>query len=379
MQIISKKPNALFVFFVLLFFSLDVQAPIVFYGTQFLGIFFLLLYRVLFYPIFSKKDIVASGLIFFILETLMIVQSFYIKDNDLMVLVYQRVIFLLIVSTMLIDYFKNIDINILRKTIGFFILFLSLIVVFQFLGFYVFGLSREMLDVGLLLGGEESRNWYTNDWSYRPTSLMSEPSIFVGVQFGLLALHYLLFKETSLVRVVGLLSLSLSLSFLGFILTALYLVVVYSRKLLDIIWLVVFGSIFYLFSYGLIGERIEMFLGGDDSSNNVKIEALNFILSDPMIILFGYGHLFQNENSPVFYSALGDLTFYINMLSIYGIIFGSFFIFIFFNLLFKSNTNFKEKVVICLALVKLSNPSVLFFSCFFMLLLTILRRREDAL
>ena len=114
---------------------------------------------------------------------------------------------------------------VLKKTLSYFISFMSLIIIFQFVGFYFLKLDRSLLDFGLILGGVESRTWYFGDWLYRPTGIMSEPAIFIGVQFGLLTVQYLIDKNAFFSRKLGILSLVLSMSFLGLMLAALFSII----------------------------------------------------------------------------------------------------------------------------------------------------------
>ncbi|RKG36790.1 hypothetical protein [Acinetobacter rongchengensis] len=372
---IQRNPGVIFLLFLFAFFSLDVQAPISFYGTQFLGLFSLVVIRFLVYPKISSNSLKLFFCVVVLLEILCFLQNLYIKQ-EILILVYQRVIFLLSVGILLYDYLILTKDEVLKKALSIFIILMSVIVMLQFIGFYFLNLDRSLLDFGLLLGGEESRTWYSGNWLYRPTGVTSEPAIFVGVQFGLLTIQYLIDKDAKLSKLLGVLSLVLSMSFLGLILAGLFLIIVYSKNITNYI----VGSFalfaFYIFSFEMINERIDKFTKGEDGSNNVKIEAFNYFISDPSITLFGYGFLFRSEGKPQFYDALLDLTFYLNSLTIFGVLIGSIILFYFFSFLFKSRTTIKEKMLILLALIKLSNPSVLFFTLFISLCFIILKRRN---
>ncbi|MDC4591979.1 hypothetical protein NQ794_15270, partial [Acinetobacter baumannii] len=128
--------------------------------------------------------------------------------------------------------------------------------------------------------------------------------------------------------------------------------------------------------FEMINERIQRFNDGDDGSNNVKLQAIQYFFSDFNMIVGGYGFLFPSKNSPQFYDALLDLTFYLNTITVFGVLIGSFILILFVYLLFRSNTTIKEKLLICLSLIKLSNPSVLFFACFALLCFSILNKRN---
>ena len=251
MIVIEKKPGIFFLFFLFLFFSLDVQAPISFYGTQFIGLTTLVIIRFLIYPKISLNCLKLFFSVVVLLETLCFIQNLYIKQ-EILILVYQRVIFLLSVGILLLDYLILTKEEVLKKALLIFISFMSCIVICQFLGFYFLHIDRSQLDFGLLLGGEESRTWYTGDWLYRPTGITSEPSIFVGVQFGLLSIQYLLDKNAKISRLLGVLSLTLSMSFLGLILAFLFLIVVYSKNIINYFFGALFLFLFYIFSFEII-------------------------------------------------------------------------------------------------------------------------------
>jgi len=373
---VQRSPSVIFLLFLFLFFSLDVQAPISFYGTQFLGLISLVVIRFFIYPKLSLNCLKLFFSVVILFEILCFIQNLYIKQ-EILVLVYQRVIFLLSVGILLFDYLMLTQEKILKKTLSIFISFMSGIIILQFICFYFLNFDRSMLDFGLLLGGQESRTWYVGDWVYRPTGITSEPSIFVGVQFGLLTLQYLLDKNAKISRILGILSLTLSMSFLGLILAALFLIVVYSKNIINYAVGTIFLFLFYIFSFEMINDRIERFTQGDDGSNNVKIEAFNYFLSDPSITLLGYGFLFRSEGQPQFYDALLDLTFYLNSLTIFGVLIGSVVLFLLIYFTLKSNSSIKEKILIFLSLIKLSNPSVLFFTLFISLCIVILKKRNS--
>ncbi|TCM64370.1 hypothetical protein EC844_11846 [Acinetobacter calcoaceticus] len=372
---LKREPGIFFLLLLLLFYSLDVQSPIAFYGTQFIGLSALVIYRFFVYPQLSPSCLRLLIFVVIFLEILCLIQYTYINES-ILVLVYQKVVFLLSVAILLYDYLAKVNTHTLKKAIALFISALSLVVLLQFVGFYFLNLDRSVLDFGILLGGEQSRTWYSGDWIYRPTGVTSEPAIFVGVQFGLLALQYVIDKEAVYSRAIGIISLCLSMSFLGLLLAVIFLMVVYSKNIKNYIFGAIALCAFYFYSFDLINDRISRLNSGDDGSNNVKVEAFQFFTSSPEIILLGYGHLFPSENSPQFYDALGDLTFYINMFTIYGLLLGGLILFVFFRYLIKSGTTIKEKVVILMALIKLSNPSVLFFSCFFLLLISFINMRK---
>ncbi|MBI0396526.1 hypothetical protein I5554_18625 [Acinetobacter sp. TGL-Y2] len=375
MQSSSKNTSVVFLLLLLFCFTLDVQSVIAFYGTQFFGLTLLLIYRFIVYPYINLNSLKLLMFMVCLLEFMCFIQYLYINDI-IMVLIYQKVIFLISVSLLLFDYIKLYDIKKINKALSIYIIFLSCTIFIQFIGFYILHLDKAKLDVGVLLGGSPARTEYLGEWVYRPTSITSEPSVFVGIQFGLLVLQYFIDEKAKLTRIIGIISICLSMSFLGLILVFLYLAIVYSKNIKNYI----FGSLalflFYLFSFEMINARIEAFLDGDDGSNNVKLEVIEYFFSDINITLGGYGFLASSDNTPVFYNALGDLTFFINTFTIFGLILGAFIMLYFVIFLIKSKSSVKEKALICLSLIKLSNPAFMFFSCFFLVLIVILNKRQ---
>lgn len=370
-----SEPSFLFLIIFFFFFSLDVQSPIVFYGTQFLGLTLLTIYRFIIYPRINWTCIKIFLSIVIFLELLSFFQYTYLGLPSVVIGV-QKVIFLLSIVVLNYDYLKNTSVKVFSKTLSTYIILLSIIIFLQFFGFYFLGLGRDFLDFGLMLGGKEARTWYLGETAFRPTGITSEPSMFIGIQFGLLVLQYLIDKKALFSRIVGLLSICLSLSFLGMILAVLYLIIVYSNNIKNYIIGTISLFFFYIYSFDLVNKRVELFLNGKDGSNNVKIDLINFIIEKHEIIFFGYGFIYPVQNSPEFFDALGDLTFYINTLTIFGILFGLLILLLFFIYIFRSVSTMKEKALIFLALIKLSNPAFLFFSCFIVFMVVILNSRK---
>ena len=158
-------------------------------------------------------------------------------------------------------------------------------------------------------------------------------------------------------------------------LSAVFLIVVYSRKISDYFILLLSSFIFLILAQDFIMERINRFNDGGDGSNNVKIETVKYFFSDEMITFFGYGYLASTESAPLFFQALRDLTFYLNVFTVFGLFAGSIIFSLFVYFLVKSKFLFREKIIIMLGFVKLTNPSVIFFCCFILLLFVINNKR----
>lgn len=362
-------------FLVVFFFSVELNSPIVFYGTQFFGITFLVILRFVFYPRVSIFKIFVLTFLFFLWQGLIYIQSLS-THYDLLFLNSQKSIFLFLsmylIYDLIVAYFKE---DSLLKAINFYILLLSIIVFFQFFGFYFLGLTNESLDFSILLGGEGSRSEYL-DSLYRPTGLMPEPAIFVGVQISLLVLQFLIYKKNNIVRVVGLISILMSMSFAGILLVMLFGTLVYVDKIKNMLFYIVAILISSLYLSDVFVSRLDSISSGGDGSNNVKLDIINYFLSNSQYILFGYGNILSNKSTPVFFEGATDLTFFITPIGVFGIFFGLIIISLFFYWLLKSKYTLKERLLILLPLIKLTNPGVLFFSCFIFIILAIDKQRR---
>lgn len=365
---------SLFLFFLILFSSLELASPLIFYGTQLLGAIFLLVVRFLLFPKIDIKTILIVMILFVFWELLILVQSQYTIYNNLF-LVSQRPVFIFLNMLLIYDFIKKIDKSIYIKVVNFYIILLSFIIFFQFFGFYFIGISPESLDASLLIGGEASRSAQSAE-VYRAAALMPEPAIFCGVQFALLVIQYILDKNNSLARFFGVVSLLLSMAFVGIILVSLFLIIVFTKKIKNIFILALSSFLLFPFFMEAISERFLAWSLGDDGSNTAKVDIIYFFINNIYYILFGYGSVSAGENMPRMFEAASDITFYLTVLGTYGVFVGFIILITFFLWISKSKYNFREKLLILLVLVKLTNPGVLFFSCFIFMILAINYQRK---
>lgn len=363
-----------YIFLVFVFFTLDLNSSYIFYGNLVLFIPALILFRFVFYNKVDLKNLLFIMLLVVFWEFLVFIQSANTLYDNL-IINSQRSIFLFVAFFLISDIFDRVSIKTILKCLNAYIVFLSSIVIFQFLGFYILGLSSSAVDISVLLGGELSRSGYM-DGLYRPTGLMSEPAAFVGAQVALLCLQYLISKKNDLPRLLGIVSVLLSMSFAGFILIGLYCLIIFSKGIKNIFIFSIIGILAFIGLEGVVKDRLEILGSGSDSSNNVKIEAFNYFISDPMHILFGYGNIVRNQSTPVFFEGATDITFFLATVAIFGVVVGGLILFIFFCWLLKSNYTIKEKMIVLIPLVKLTNPALIFFSCFIILVIKLSKRER---
>ncbi|MFW2085421.1 hypothetical protein [Acinetobacter baumannii] len=366
----------LYLFLILFCFSVELNTPLAFYGTQFFGVAMLVLCRLIFYPKISIIKIFIITILVFFWELLIYFQSLFTLYDNLFIN-SQKSVFLFMSMFLISDILiAKFDKEVFLNAINMYILFIGSIVFFQFFAFYFLGMPKESLDLSLLLGGESSRTGYL-DALYRPTSVMPEPAIFVGVQISLLVLQYLLKKENNIIRLFGLVSILMSMSFAGVLLVAIYGTFVYINKIRNIVFYLIFILIASVFLNQIFMDRYNNILSGDDGSNGVKLEIINSFLSSSNYMIFGYGNVVANEKTPKFFEGATDLTFFATVFGVYGLFIGFCVLLIFFCWLYTSKFNFREKIIILIPLIKLTNPGVIFFSCFIFLLLIINRGRSN--
>lgn len=366
---------SLYFFLVVFCFSIELNTPIIFYGTQFFGVSLLVLLRLIFYPKISISKIYFIVFLLLIWEGLVYLQTKSTLYSDLFIN-SQKSIFLFFSMYLIYDLidvcFKRES---LLKAINLCILLFGGIVVFQFFSFYFLGIPQDRLDFSIILGGGSSRSGYIDEL-YRPTSLMPEPAIFVGVQIALLVLQYLLNKHNNLIRVFGLVSVLISMSFAGILLVFLYATLVYVQKIKNIIFYAISVFVASIYLSDIFGKRLDSISSGGDGSNNVKIEILNYFLSDANHIFLGYGNIMSSKSTPLFFEGATDLTFLFTSLAVFGVFIGSLILISFGCWLVRSSYSIREKFLILLPLIKLTNPGVIFFSCFIFLIIAINKQRN---
>lgn len=358
-----------FLTILLLAITIDLPAPIIVYGSQIVLIFLLIIIRFLLYPKFNIKNLLFGILVILFIEFLAIYQITYLKYTEIFWLNTHRTLVWIVSAIFLYDYFKNRGINYLIAPLNMVILVHALTIFAQIISYYILG---SELDYSVILGGESVRSLFSlNDINYRPTGLTAEPSIYSGFMTGLLCLKYIINKRIDVFFLLGISSILGTFSTLGIMIAFIILTLIYIKNMKNIlIGVLIVSSISSLF-IDSVKARIELFMLGDDGSNNVKIEILQSFFSNENIKLFGYGFIGKSSTAPTFYEGLYDLTLYLNIFIYWGIIFGSLALIILVFLLFKSKYSVKEKILIMVTFIKLSGPTLIFFSFFVSLLLAI--------
>ena len=373
MHIPKYNSQIVFCFLVFLCFTLDLSAPIVFYGDLFVAIPLLVLYRFIVFPRVSIKKLAFLIILVVMWEFLIYIQSFYSVYSKL-IINSQRSLLLFVSSLLILDLLKTFKLKNILSGLNLYIFVLSLFVIYQVVGFYVLHISAAQLDPAIWLGGTASRNQYM-DGLYRPNGLMAEPAAFVGAQLALLTLQYLMYKENNLYRILGIISILASMSFAGFLLAGLWGLLVYLKNFKSIIFLLISSYIAAIALQEIFLARFEVLGGDSDGSNQTKIDGLNFFINDSYNLIFGVGNVVSDGTTPIFFEGITDVTFFLASFVVFGVIFGSIIIFLFFKWLFKSNYNLREKVLILLPLMKLTNPALIFFSPYIIFILLINRSR----
>lgn len=374
MHIPKYNSQVIFCFLTLLCFTLDLSAPIVFYGNLFVAIPLLVIYRFIVFPKVSVKKLTFLIILVLLWESLIYIQSFHSLYSKL-IPNSQRSVLLFVSSLLIADLLKNFKLKNILSGLNLYIFVLSLFVIYQVIGFYVLHISASQLDPALWLGGTPSRNQYM-DGLYRPNGFMAEPAAFVGAQLALLTLQYLMYKKNNLYRILGLISILTSMSFAGFLLAGLWGLIVYLKNLKSSIFLLIASYIAIIALKDIFLTRFEVLGGESDASNQTKIDGLNYFFSDSYNLIFGVGNVVSDGNTPIFFEGITDTTFFLATFVVFGIIFGSFIIFLFFKWLIKSNYNSREKILILLPLLKLTNPALIFFSAYIIFIMLIDRSRS---
>lgn len=371
----SKVYNTLA--FLLVFFSIiEINAPITTYGVQLAGLFLLTVLRFFLYWKLNFKRFVGVLLISIFILLMTYFQSAYLNYQGILWPNSIRIIFWVSIAILFYDYFMKIRLHTLSKILGVLIVLSSLTVILQIISYYI--LSNP-IDFSVLLGGEGVRSSFDlGGVSYRPTGLTSEPAIHSGITFGLIVMKYLVDRRNNFSILLGLLSICLTLSTLGILLVIGYVVIIYTRKLPHII----FGAVFLFFLVLFLSEqlvfRYESFISGSDGSNSVKLMVLEEFFSNDWVRALGFGFVGMDGTAPYFYEALYDMTLFFNVFIYFGSIIGIvLLIYIISLLFFKCQFTFRYKLLITLALVKLSGPTIMFFSFFIMLLFVIHNKQKQ--
>lgn len=363
------KTNKIALFLLFLYIQMSfitLTAIISTYGTELFGIFFVVILMVLYSSKVYLNSIFYAALSTVFLMGMTYLQSSYLQYSEILFLNAIRTAFWLSMALILYPYVKIMNSTSIAEVIRYVILLNASTVLVQFLSYYIAGF---VVDFSLLLGGEPSRN--ISGSLFRPTGLTSEPSIFAGALFGCIVIYYLIKQKIDFVVALGLLSMVLTLSTLAALLVVAFLGLVSVISFKRVLLLLPFSICATLVLMPSILKRLEAFESGDDASNNVKIAVLKNWIDEPMIHSFGYGLVGKSNTAPVYYEALYDMTIIGNTFVIYGVYLGFIILSFFSWWLLKLHFALVGKLLILIALVKLSSPNVLFFSCFILIVCAI--------
>lgn len=362
------------VFLLILFSVIEINAAVITYGTQLLSYALILFISFFYYHYLNKNNIVFVLTLSLFLLGLAIWQYSYLEYKGIFWLNTVRTVYWISIFSLFYSFVSNQSLSLLEKVIRCIILICSLSVILQFISVYMF---HSQIDFSILLGGEGVRSNYSGDSSiyYRPTGLTSEPAIHSGIMLGLLTLYYILNKKDKIPIFIGLISIFLTFSTLGAILALAFIFIVYNQGIKGFIFSLILLCIALFFIHDSLISRYEYFMSGDDGSNNVKLEVLEYLFSNFNYYTTGLGFSGKDDISPVFFEALYDLTYFLTPIVYFGIYIGGFIIIFSLGLLIKANFIFSEKILITLSLIKLSGPTFMFFNLFILILFIINKKR----
>ncbi|AYY82554.1 hypothetical protein ABN102_14600 [Proteus vulgaris] len=295
----------------------------------------------------------------------------YIGLNEILYKKYILVIFWSLMSLLSINIFIHTPNDIIKNSLSIIILIMSFFVILQLFSYYILNIT---IDFSLITGGIESRSYFGN---YRPSGFLPEPAVYCGHMSGLLSLYLFYNKKIDKYFILGVLSIFITQSTVGVILVSLIISIyllsfkINKNKLFLIL---AFLMIILLFIAPEIINRINLFLQGTDTSNNLKVDAVINFLKDDNIFIFGYGLISKDHiELPTYYEAIKDLTIFGSALSIFGIFFGIIIIILLLYILTVSHVELLYKIILFIPLLKLCSPSYAFFyiyiSLFFIILL----------
>ncbi|UKA10868.1 hypothetical protein [Photobacterium damselae] len=258
-----------------------------------------------------------------------------------------------------VNYYKSIRkidlINVLNCVIVFNVIILYL----QLILWYVFNYD---LDIGKLLLGFGHRA-IGFDGSYRATGVYDEPGIYGVFIYSLFVIRYLIKRELSAFDFIIILSIVLTKSFYSYILLFLffswYFVYEFESRFKEYIYgflvLVLFFVIYLLL------PRIDSIVGGTDYSTLTKIVMIkNYLYDNSQYYIYGSG-LLPSSYWPNFgFQSVGDMTFFISSLIIYGIPLGA--LIIASIMILMSNNQISKYYILALTpLIKLTMLNWSFF------------------
>ncbi|QLZ41992.1 MULTISPECIES: hypothetical protein [Citrobacter] len=353
------KCDKFLIYTLLVICTIDLSAPIIVYGTQIIGVT-----AVAILMVFKRNIFNLQGFILFLVVSLFLLIISYVQESNLkyssMIWLYTlRTLYWIFLFVIIYPYIKSVSRVDLMCSLRCWIVIYSIFLFYQYINYYFFNV---VIDYSVLLGGEPSRMF--NNLGLRPSGLTSEPSIYSGIMISLLSLYYFLNgNRNTVVIYIGIFSIFFTYSTLGILLAIAFLIVTNLKKINAksvsvLIFSFVLVCIYFLPS---ILSRFDKISTGSDVSNNIKFEVVQGLFNESSIMLLGYGLIGNSPDAPAYYQALYDLTYFGNLIVIFGLPIGIIFIAISLYFLLRSSFTYSEKIIILLTLVKITIPNFIFF------------------
>lgn len=298
----------------------------------------------------------------------------YIGLNEILYKKYILVIFWSLMSLLSINIFIHTPNDIIKSSLSTVICIMSLFVILQFFSYYVLNIT---IDFSIITGGIESRSYFGN---YRPSGFLPEPAVYCGHMSGLLSLYLFYNKKIDKYFILGVFSIFLTQSTVGVILVSLIISIYllsFKKNKNKLLLILAFLMIILLFIAPEIINRINLFVQGTDTSNNLKINAVLNFLKDDNIFILGYGLVSKDHlELPTYYEAIKDLTIFGSIFSIFGVFFGMIIITSLLYVFIISKIELLYKLILFIPLLKLCSPSYAFFHIYILLFFIILLEKK---
>lgn len=232
-------------------------------------------------------------------------------------------------------FYRNYGAEGLKKTIT---ALLLANILFFYLQFIIYHKTGFILDLNSLLGGFQAGmiNEAYTDFGFRGSGFYLEPSIYAA-HIAIYIFLYLYYGGKNLILIsFCLLSMILSNSTVAIFLAIPFILYVAIQKK-TLFWIIIPLSIgAFIYQYEMLNSRLLMFSDGRDHSTSHRLDVINMYLSDMELFLWGYGFVEKVNlisGSPL--DAVGDHTFILNPLIIYGSLIGSIVLFLYFRIFSK--------------------------------------------
>lgn len=276
-----------------------------------------------------------------------------IMGTDIYPFFYFVVLLSSISSLLLYILFINTDKNTLLNIFKAIIIFHSGVFVLQFLLWHLVGLD---FDPGYMskLSLTPHRSFHY-DGTYRATGIYTEPSIYSSYILALVTICFNLKNKLTKSCWLGLCTCLLSFSTLALIQVMLFLLICLTRiNIKNVIVVTLSVSVTLCLSAESLYNRYLHFLKGSDGSNNFKFELFDVWINQQEIFYTGFG-LVSKQDLPSYYQALGDLSFFVNNLNIYGLVFGGIISISMLFILLFSKKSLRSKLLFLVLTLKLSS------------------------